>query len=129
MNLLGVDDLADFGFGRLDLGNFRGDGDLLGLRGDFEDDVHRGGLADGEDDAFVYVGGEALKRDRQIVAARGQVRNGIESRVVGGGVVLRVGGSFLQSEGSALDGGAAFVADGAAQLGARDLCEGRSGEG
>ena len=96
LNLLGVDDLADFGLGRLDLGNFGGYRDLLSLRGDFQRHVNCGGLADGEDDALVYVGCEALKRDGQIVPTRGQVGKRVESGVVGGGVVLRVGGSFLQ---------------------------------
>ena len=127
--MLSVDHLADFGLGGLDLGNFGGDDDLFALRGDFQDGVNRGGLADSEDEALVDKGGEAGEGDGQFVLAGRQVGNGVEAGVVGGGVILGVGGGFAQGEGSALDGGAAFVTDGAVQLSAGNLREGGTGGG
>src|SRR6202041_926787 len=121
--------LADFRLGGFDLRDFGGNGDLLALRGDFQSDVNRGGLADGENNSFVDEGGEASERDGQLVLPGGQVRYHVEPRVVRSCRVAGIGGGFAQGKGGALHGGSAFVADGTVQLRDGDLGEGRIGAG
>ena len=47
-----------------------GDDDLFVLRGDFQRDVHGGGLAYFEDDSFVHGGGESGEGDGEFIGRR-----------------------------------------------------------